>query len=76
MLCQGVTIQVIKQNCIVISFKNFFSTSGDGSNKHKKDRIDDLPIDSYCINRLYCRFSPPLLIIIYSMLLICKNEPF
>ena len=34
-LCQGVAIQVIKQKCI-ISFKTFFSTLGDGSDKHKK----------------------------------------
>ena len=29
------------------SFKNFFSTLGDGSGKPKKDSFDDVPIDSY-----------------------------
>ena len=36
-----------------------------------------MPIDSDCINRLYCSFPLPSLIFIYSMigLLICKYEP-
>ena len=40
----------------------------------QKDSFDDVPFDSYCINKL----SLPLLIFIYSMiaLLICKYEPF
>ena len=41
---------------------SFFSTLGDGSDKHKKDSYD-VPIDFYCIKRLYCSF--PLLLYFY-----------
>ena len=32
-----------------------------------KRQFDDVSIDSYCINRLYCSFPLPLLIFIYSI---------
>ena len=51
------------------SFKKFFSTLRDGSDKHTHTkRFDDVHIDSFCINKLYCIFPLPLLIFIYSMM--------
>ena len=63
----------------IVKMHYFFSTLGDGLDKHKKDSFEDVPIDSYCINRLHCGIPLALMIFIYSMMidmLICKYEPF
>ena len=46
--------------------------------KTQQDSFDDVPVDFYWFNRLYCSFPLPLLIFTYSVmgLLICKYQPF
>ena len=49
-------------------FKKLLLYFGGWFKQTQKDIFDDVPIDSYCINRLYCTFSFLLLIIIDSMM--------
>ena len=64
--------------CVHYIFKNLLLYFGGCFRQTQKNSFDNVHIDSYCINRLYCSFPLALLIFIYSMmgLLIWKYEPF